>query len=101
MLYRIIQEAVNNALRHAEPEEIIIRFTYEEPLLRISIIDDGKGFDVEGALREAKGLGLRSIRERVVLVRGRLDIRSNPEGGTEVLLEVEIPRKADKITEEE
>lgn len=102
MLYRIIQEAVTNALKHAESEEIVIRFEYAEPLLRVSIRDDGKGFDVNEVLARSAGLGLRSMRERMSLIQGTVTwVSSPPGGGTEVKLEVEIRPKTDRMQVEE
>lgn len=101
MLYRIIQEAVTNSLKHALPEEIIIRLEYEEPMLRVSVVDDGKGFDVDKVFRESLGIGLRSIRERVSLIGGNFEVRSTPGVGTELSVEVEIKNNSDKIKLEE
>ncbi len=101
MLYRIIQEAVANALKHAEPEEITVRFEYAEPVLRVRVEDDGKGFDVEKIMSVSTGLGLRSIHERVSLIGGRIEWSSSPGRGTQLLVEVEIPRSSDKLSMEE
>lgn len=101
MLYRIIQEAVANALKHAEPEEITVRFEYAEPVLRVMVEDDGKGFDVEKIMSVSTGLGLRSIHERVALIGGRIELSSSPGRGTQLLVEVEIPRSSDKLSMEE
>jgi PAS domain S-box-containing protein len=97
MLYRIIQEAVANALKHAEPEEITVRFEYAEPVLRVRVEDDGKGFDVEKIASVSTGLGLRSIHERVALIGGRIELSSSAGRGTQLLVEVEIPRGSDKL----
>jgi signal transduction histidine kinase len=101
MLYRIIQEAVNNSLKHAEPEEVTVRFEYSEPILRVSVADDGKGFDVESVMIASTGLGLRSIHERVALIGGKIELSSSPGKGTRVSVEVEIPRNPDKMSVEE
>ncbi|TKJ43916.1 hypothetical protein CEE36_02020 [candidate division TA06 bacterium B3_TA06] len=101
MLYRVIQEAVTNALKHAEPDEITVRFEYTEPKLRVMVEDDGKGFDVEKVASASSGLGLRSIHERVALIGGRIELNSSVGKGTQVLIEVEIPRNSDKLFVEE
>jgi len=101
MLYRVIQEAVTNALKHAEPDEITVRFEYAEPKLRVMVEDDGKGFDVEKVASASSGLGLRSIHERVALIGGRIELNSSVGKGTQVLIEVEIPRNSDKLSVEE
>ncbi|TET22220.1 MAG: PAS domain S-box protein [Candidatus Stahlbacteria bacterium] len=101
MLYRVIQEAVTNALKHAEPDEITVRFEYAEPTFRVMVEDDGKGFDVEKVASASSGLGLRSIHERVALIGGRIELNSSVGKGTQVLIEVEIPRNSDKLSVEE
>lgn len=101
MIYRIIQEAVNNALKHAEPEEIRIVFDYDAPLLRFTISDDGKGFDLDKTLSEHRGLGLHSMQERVALIRGRMELESSPGEGTHLRVEVAIRPIMNKMKPEE
>ncbi|HEX7862256.1 MAG TPA: MASE1 domain-containing protein [Verrucomicrobiae bacterium] len=87
-LYRVMQEALHNAVRHSDSREIEVRLNGEEDHIRLRIIDKGKGFDVKTAL-SASGLGLVSIRERVKQVFGALEINSKPGHGTEV--DVTVP----------
>ncbi|MBD3286724.1 PAS domain S-box protein, partial [candidate division WOR-3 bacterium] len=101
MLYRIIQEAVTNALKHANADEIKVSLDYKSPLLTVTITDDGKGFNVPKTQAQSSGLGLRSILERITYIGGKLDIESSPERGTKIIIEVEITPISDKIGQEE
>lgn len=87
-LYRIAQEVMANMLKHAGARSISIVLRKEPRLLRMLIRDDGRGFRVEEMDRSG-GLGWRSIRARVELIRGRLTVRSAPGEGTTV--EVGLP----------
>lgn len=87
-LYRIAQEALNNALRHAHAKEITLYFKQTADRLLIEISDDGGGFD-PAAARERGGVGLVGIAERVSRLGGRLELQSAPGRGTQ--LRVEVP----------
>lgn len=85
--FRIVQEAVTNALRHARAREIRVCVRAAGGELSIVIGDDGRGFDVEAARRAAttgKSLGLISMEERATLAGGRLECRSSGGRGTEI-----------------
>ncbi|MGD0042487.1 MAG: response regulator [Isosphaeraceae bacterium] len=82
--YRVVQEAITNALRHAEPVHLLIRLRLDAGKLELSVSDDGCGFDPEAALERSAGggsLGLLGMRERVSLVSGELSIISAPGAG--------------------
>ena len=82
--YRVVQEAITNALRHAEPVHLLIRLRLDAGKLELSVSDDGRGFDPEAALERSAGgesLGLLGMRERVSLVSGELSIISAPGAG--------------------
>jgi signal transduction histidine kinase len=81
--YRIAQEALHNALRHGAPSSVEVNVTADNGTVRIEITDDGRGFDPKEA-----GLGLTSMRDRARAAGGRLDVRTQPGGGTTVRLEV-------------
>lgn len=84
-IYRIIQEALHNALRHAHADEALVHIEYLESDLRVSIRDNGSGFDPESAGRSVS-LGLLSMRERAAAIGADLDIVSRPGAGTIVAL---------------
>jgi signal transduction histidine kinase len=85
-LYRIAQEAVNNAVRHAKPERIVIALSDSHGWLGLTILDNGVGCTTPAP--GAEGLGLRTMRERASALAGRLEIRRNPRGGTRVVCAV-------------
>ena len=85
--YRIAQEALNNATRHAKAGQIRILVELHDRLLKLAIRDDGVGFDMDTARKKASktgSLGLISMEERAQLAGGRLQIRTNPGAGTTV-----------------
>src|SRR5947207_14163856 len=88
-LYRIAQEAVNNALKHAGPSEIRIALECRDHALVLEVDDDGEGFG-ETAL-SADGIGLRVMRYRARLIDGDLGIGSPPAGGTRISCRVKLP----------
>lgn len=86
-VYRIVQEALTNCARHARAKTIRISIYGRPDLLRLSIQDDGVGFDPRQA--PSRGLGLIGIQERVRELDGKVTVSSQPEKGT--ILEVEVP----------
>lgn len=82
-LYRIAQEAVHNALAHGHPTQVVLDLVYEESLVRLSIRDDGPGFDPDRA-RSGSHLGVRGMRERAGLLGGTFTVDSGPSSGTTV-----------------
>ena len=87
--FRIAQEAITNAVRHAEATQIDVDLRCENGKLRLVIRDDGVGFDVTSAQAETGGLGLIGIKERAALLGGRAKIVSSPNKGTTI--EVSLP----------
>lgn len=95
-LYRIVQEALHNALRHAHADEAVVRMEWLDDRLRVTIRDNGSGFDPEQAASPTS-LGLLSMRERAAAIGGTLEIVSKPGMGT--LIIVERPLTSDLGTE--
>ena len=90
-IYRIIQELVNNALKHACATKINVEVISEPKRLFARVTDNGKGFDVsEEHHMERKGKGLQNIRDRVVALNGIFDVWSKPGQGTEISAEIQI-----------
>jgi signal transduction histidine kinase len=81
MLYRIIQEIVNNTLKHASAGSIKLEFSELDGKIELWYSDDGKGFDVDEKL-ESKSIGLKSIQSRVNFLNGTMNIESGPGKGT-------------------
>jgi signal transduction histidine kinase len=87
VLYRLVQEALTNVVKHAHAEHVSIVMRRKEGAVTAVIEDDGQGFtDGQGG----SGLGLVGMRERVALVNGRLRIESAPHAGTTLLAEVPV-----------
>jgi PAS domain S-box-containing protein len=86
-LFRVVQEGLQNALKHSRAHRVSVDLTAGPGALSLTIRDDGRGFDTDGAL--AKGLGLVSMHERLEAIGGSLEIRSTAGGGTK--LKVMVP----------
>jgi signal transduction histidine kinase len=91
-LYRIVQEALNNGVKHAGAKHIWIRMWREKQILCCSVLDDGVGFDAQNAQEATgrKGLGLIAMQERASAIGGTLRIESCPGRGTELSLRVPL-----------
>ncbi len=87
-LFRITQEAINNILKHAQASKVSIQLIEYEGELIYTIEDDGKGFEVEATKKDSAGIGLMSIKNRVVSIGGKLSIESAPDKGTVIAIEV-------------
>jgi len=90
-LFRIIQEALRNVIRHAEATEVQIKVEFGESKIRIAVTDNGKGFNVPTNIvefaREGK-LGLIGMEEWASMVGGNLTINSQPDEGSRVIIEL-------------
>jgi signal transduction histidine kinase len=86
-LLRVAQEGIHNAVKHSRPTSIVMQLSFSDGDLRLEIIDDGVGFDVEAA-KLAEGLGLISMRERIQLIGGEFNILSIPGSGTRIMAQV-------------
>ena len=78
-VYRVVQEALTNAVKHAEAPRVVVRVSDRDGTVDVTVRDDGKGFDPQ---ESSAGFGLLGIRERLALVRGTLEIESAPGAGT-------------------
>jgi signal transduction histidine kinase len=88
-VYRIAQELINNALKHATAKNIVVQLSFTGELLSLTVEDDGKGMQIQEALKKA-GMGLRNIQNRVDFIGGHLDIESNSQEGTSIHIEIPI-----------
>lgn len=90
-LYRVVQEALTNAVRHSQAKNATIQLTRRKGSVRCAVRDDGSGFDVSTLAQQARhGLGLVGMRERLNAVGGKLLIRSQPGRGTELIADVPV-----------
>jgi len=91
LLFRIVQEALNNTRRHAQASEAQVVVEFAEDRTKVTIADNGRGFELPGRLddftRSGK-LGLAGIQERAQLLCGTLEVKSTPGKGTTVMVEV-------------
>jgi PAS domain S-box-containing protein len=92
-LFRVLQETVNNAVKHSGEKRIEVQLREDSGEIHLIVRDSGKGFDVETAL-QGKGLGLTSMRERVRLVNGTIVIESRPAGGTNIHVRVPLGQRS-------
>ena len=86
----VIQEAVTNALKHARPSSVSVTLEIKATYLRLSVADDGRGFDVADSPGPSEGhFGLQGMRERISRLKGAFTVESSPSGGTTI--EANIP----------
>jgi signal transduction histidine kinase len=93
VLFRVVQELLNNIVKHAEATAIEVNMDYRQDALVIAVNDNGKGFgmSVQSAGCYEKGFGLQNMKKRIGVIRGRFYIDSTSGRGTRV--QIEIPRK--------
>jgi two-component system NarL family sensor kinase len=90
-IYRIVQELVNNAIKHAAAKNLLVQLHASEldKLLTLTVEDDGRGFD-PSMLQQAQGMGWNNIKSRVEFLKGKIDINSAAGKGTSVLIELHL-----------
>ncbi len=99
--FRVVQEALTNAIRHAAPTHIVVKVTLERSLLKLLVSDDGKGIErPEAADTAGRGLGLMGMKERIDQVGGAMTIMSAAGRGTRVSAEVPVTEAADADKEQ-
>lgn len=95
ILFRIIQEVINNTIKHAQATELLIQINFDTGVLEITIMDNGKGFDLTliDINENCKfGLGVRNIQNRAQLIGASLHLSSIPQTGTTVAISLPIAR---------
>jgi PAS domain S-box-containing protein len=89
-IYRIIQEALTNVARHSHATSVSVRFEWRDPLLKVLVRDNGRGFRSRNLSElPSKHLGIEGMRQRAIILGGALDIKSEPNRGT--MIEVRLP----------
>ena len=88
-LYRVITESINNSIKYAQAKEITILLNQSGGIIELTYIDDGVGFDAEKTIKEAKGLGLFNMQNRIITLNGSFELRSTIGEG--VFLYVTLP----------
>jgi signal transduction histidine kinase len=95
MLYRIAQELVNNALRHARARVITIQLYCLDSEIRMSVLDDGVGFDFDAIMENKQsGLGLRNIESRLSVVDGHVTFDVAPGRGSQIHIQLKMAKNA-------
>jgi len=89
-MFRVVQEALNNVVKHAQAASIRVRIEFAANGVTVIVEDDGKGFDVSDEGSPAGHFGIMGMQERVQLLEGKLAIKSAPNGGTRVIVSVPI-----------
>lgn len=92
-LYRVVQEAVNNALKYANSNYILITISHSDQLLSIVIDDDGTGFNTDDVkeTKDGTGMGLFFMRERINYINGRIFINAEKNKGTRITININLP----------
>jgi signal transduction histidine kinase len=88
-IYRIVQELISNAMKHAAAGKVIVQVTKTQDQLAVTVEDDGKGFDTT-ILNQSKGIGWTNIHHRVDFLKGKVDIHSQTGKGTSVYIEFSV-----------
>ncbi|MEO5943028.1 MAG: sensor histidine kinase [Ferruginibacter sp.] len=86
-IYRIVQELINNTMKHAAAKTALVQVTRTNNQLTVTVEDDGKGFDT-ALLSQSKGIGWSNIQNRVDFLKGSIDVQSEKEKGTSVHIEI-------------
>jgi signal transduction histidine kinase len=89
VVFRIVQESITNVARYAQATQIKIHLEQGDNALRVTVQDDGLGFD-PGQVAGKKSFGLLGMRERALTLGGRLDIHSAPRQGTTIVLTIPL-----------
>lgn len=89
-IYRMVQEMVNNTLRHAGATQLRLSLQVKKGCLHLLCTDNGQGFDYEKRLQEGSGLGLRSLRSRAAVMNAKMRVESEPGKGTAYLFEIPL-----------
>lgn len=87
MLFRIIQEAIHNSVKHSAAKQVVIHISVEE-LIRVTITDNGKGFHFQES--HPNGVGIMNMKHRTMLLGGTINWKSQQESGTEVSIQIPI-----------
>ncbi|MEG0381205.1 MAG: histidine kinase, partial [Kurthia sp.] len=94
-IFRLVQESVNNALKHAKPRVITAKLEWLRNHINIVVKDDGSGFNMEDVKEDS--FGILGMKERIELLKGTIEINSSVGNGTVVIFKVPYPNNVEKI----
>jgi signal transduction histidine kinase len=99
MLYRISTELIKNTLTYANASQINITFEYDKfkKVILFNFEDNGAGFDWEKIRKQKKGLGLMNIQQRVLIMKGEVEIKSQKGEGMQVFIQIPVENKTEDI----
>ncbi len=89
-LYRIVQEALNNIVKHSEAKAVTISCEKQENIVEFKVVDNGKGFDFMEKIRSGSSFGMQTLLERAKVIGSKININSSPKHGTEIKLSIPI-----------
>jgi signal transduction histidine kinase len=92
-LYRIIQEALNNMVKHAEAKAASVVIEKKGNCLEATITDNGKGFEYSEKIQSSASLGMKTLMERAKILHSKIDIKSHLNQGTTILLTIPTPNR--------
>jgi len=96
VLYRIIQELLNNVFKHSQATEVLLQINRNGDQLNVTVEDNGKGFDT-GFQKPGDGIGMSNLASRVGFLKGELNIESAPDKGTTVYIEISLNKTPEEL----
>lgn len=84
-VFRIVQELIQNILKHAQATEVIVQLSKNNNELNMTVEDNGKGFDINNVALK-KGIGLKNVADRLKIIKSKMDIKSSSENGTSIFI---------------
>ena len=94
-IFRLVQESVNNAIKHGKSTQIIVKIEWLEAEINVVVKDNGAGFDTENVRQGA--FGIIGMKERIELLKGSIKISSNIGKGSTILMKIPLPSKNEEI----
>ncbi|MEO6723163.1 MAG: sensor histidine kinase [Ferruginibacter sp.] len=91
VLFRVVQEALNNSIKHSKTKSITVQLNYQPALFSISIKDEGTGFDLKSLNQTGKGIGLKNMQNRAAMINGIFSLNSSSGTGTSITIEIPEP----------
>ena len=92
VLFRIMQEALNNAVKHSQAKNLTVFLNYQPTIFQLKIADDGKGFDADKLEETETGIGLRNMSDRASLIGAKFSVHSVPGRGANIFIDLPMPR---------
>lgn len=90
-LYRLLQETLNNIIKHSNADAIKIELVYADQNMKLTVQDNGKGFNVAEKMKMKNGLGLLNMQKRITLLQGNMNIDSIEDKGTKIIFTIPYP----------